>query len=223
MTDKIFDQKYDLILFDLDGTLVDSERGVKRCILHSLNKFGLSADESTLHAMIGPPFRQSMEMFFGITGDESEGFIKYYRSQYAIDGWCDCDVYDGVLEMLGAVREMGKKVALATSKPIEFAAKVVDKFGISEHLDFLGAATDDKTRDKKVDVIKYVLDSMNVKDTSRVLMIGDRLYDIEGARQLDIKTLCVLWGYGSQEEFDQYGADYVVSSPADVVEFLRSH
>jgi len=213
------DFKY--ILFDLDGTLINSEAGVLRCIKLALKEINQEdAPYSTLRKMIGPPFRQSMKEFFGVEGQEIENLIKKYRTQYDIDGWCDCKVYDGVMDMLKKLKESGKTIALATSKPERFTQKIMDHFGFLPYFDFIGASLGDGTRDRKSKVISHVFLSLGIKDIDKAVMVGDTKYDIYGAKEAGIKSVGILWGFGDRAELEEAGADYIANNPLDVLKLL---
>ena len=213
-------KKYDYILFDLDGTLTNSEGGIKRCInfaMTSLNREPLSDD--VLNSMIGPPFVVSMKRL-GMDDETIEKAIKFYRYQYDIDGWCDNKLYDGIVDMLAYLKERGYRLALATSKPMKFTLKIMDYFDLSRYFDFIGAADSDNKRGAKIDVIEYVFENMKISDRKKVIMLGDRLYDVEGAKLAKIDSGGVLWGFGSREELVQAGANYVFETPNEVKKFF---
>ena len=212
--------KYKYVLFDLDGTLTNSEGGIKRCINYAMKMIGkpLLSDE-VLNSMIGPPFVVSMKAI-GLTEDETAKAIAHYRSQYAVDGWNDNVVYDGIKEMLYSLQSKGLKLSLATSKPMRFAEKIMDYFDLSKYFVFLGAADTDNKRGSKIEVIEYVFENLKISDRSEVLMVGDRKYDVEGANLAGIDCAGVLWGFGDREELTNAGAKYIFDTPKDVTDFF---
>lgn len=209
---------YNTVLFDLDGTLTDSKPGILRCIKLALDEKGISYTQDILDKMVGPPFRISMKEFFGIEGEIVEELIKIYRAEYEVDGWKECSIYDGVTDLLKTLKSKGIRVALATSKPLKFTLLMMDGLDLSKYFDFIGGASSDSSKESKADVIRSVFDALNLKSGDSVLMVGDRLYDIVGAKECGIDCAAVAWGYGSFEEFEEYGADYVLRSPADVLQ-----
>ncbi len=213
-------KNYDYILFDLDGTLTDSKPGIVNCIKYALDRHGIAYTQAILDKMVGPPFRVSMKEFFGLELDQIEELITDYRSVYSTGGWRDCKVYDGVFDMLAALKNAGKHLAVATSKPIKFTSVMVEELGLKPYFDFVGGASSDASKEAKSDVINLALENLDVKDKSKVLMVGDRLYDIVGAKETGVDCMAVLWGYGDREEFEKYNAEYIVETPKDVVEFL---
>lgn len=214
------DKKYKYIFFDLDGTLTNSEGGIKRCInvaMAGLNRQPLS--DEVLNSMIGPPFVVSMKTL-GMDAQTIEKAIKLYRAQYAIDGWCDNKLYDGITDMVSFLKFSGYKLCLATSKPMHFAVKIMDYFGLSQYFDFIGASDTDNKRGSKIEVIEYVFENMKICNRDEVIMIGDRLYDVEGAKLARIDCGGVLWGFGSRAELENAGADYIFETPNDVKRFF---
>ena len=212
--------RYKVALFDLDGCITDSGPGIIRCIKETLDESGVKYNPEDLNKMIGPPFRESMRLYCGLEPEETEQFIIGYRAKYSDYGWQMFDIYEGVPELLKTLHESGVIVALATSKPERFAKMMIEKAGLTKYFDFIGGALSDKSRDKKKDVILYVLDELKIKDKSQVIMIGDRCYDIEGARECGLDTIAVLWGYGNLEEFKEHNAKYISEKPIDVASII---
>lgn len=213
-------KKYDYILFDLDGTLTDSKPGIVKCIRYALDQKGIPYTDAVLDKMVGPPFRVSMHDFLGLEMPEIEELIGLYRGQYQDGGWEDCKIYDGVEDMLSALQKAGKHLAVATSKPIKFTNLMIDGLNLRHYFYFVGGASSDSSRELKCDVIELSLNGLNVVDKSRALMVGDRLYDIVGAKTVGIDVAGVLYGYGNRDEFEEYGADYILDTPADVVKLV---
>ena len=212
--------QYEYVLFDLDGTLTNSEGGIKRCINYAMEKIGKSKlSDEVLNSMIGPPFVVSMKAI-GLTDEETTNAIAHYRSQYAIDGWNDNVVYDGIVQMLSALYSKGLKLSLATSKPMRFAEKIMDYFDMTKYFVFLGAADTDNKIGSKIEAIVYFFKTLEITDRSKVLMIGDRKYDVEGANLAGIDCGGVLWGFGDREELTNAGAKYIFEKPSDVIKFF---
>ncbi|MBR2334538.1 MAG: HAD-IA family hydrolase [Clostridia bacterium] len=214
--------KYKTILFDLDGTLIDSKPGILTSIRKTLDAFNIPYTEEIIDGMVGPPFRVSMKEMLGI-GDMSviEQLITFYRTHYKAGDWRDCKIYDGVVEMLTTLREKGYTLGLATSKPLQYTTIIMEELGLDKYFHYVGGATGDATSELKTDVINNVLMKLGVKDLDSVLMIGDRLYDIEGAKSSGVDSMGILWGYGDRAEHENCGADFILSTPSEVVEFLK--
>ena len=215
-------KKYTTVLFDLDGTLTDPGEGIANSVAYALNKYGINVDDKKeLYKFIGPPLYESFSSFYGFSEEKAREAITFYREYYKEKGINECKLYDGIKELLQGLKNAGYKISLATSKPEIFAHRVLDNYGIHSYFDFIGAATtDEKTRSTKEQVIEYVLASLNVTDTSKLVMIGDRLFDINGAKQFGIDSIGVTFGYGSYEELEKAGATYIVNTPEEIEKIL---
>lgn len=211
---------YDYILFDLDGTLTDSKPGIIECIAYALEKENVPYTNQILDKMVGPPFRVSMHDFLGLEMPEIEKLIGIYRGVYEEYGYKNCKVFEGVEQMLSALKNAGKVLGVATSKPIKFTQMIMRDFDLGKYFDYVAGASSDASKEAKSDVIQGALENLGVKDKSMVLMVGDRLYDIEGAHMQGIDCAAVLYGYGSKEEFEEYKAEYILAAPDDVVKLV---
>lgn len=207
--------KYNCYLFDLDGTLTDPGLGIKNSIRSALNKKGLPPlPEETLNRFIGPPLLDSFEKYCGATHEEAQLLQQYYREYFKEQGMFENSVYPGIPEMLAKLQEQGAKLYVATSKPEQFAKQIIEHFGLARYFTFVGGSTMDATRTKKEDVIDYVLKE-NSLDPANCLMVGDRCYDVEGARACGLDVAAVLFGYGDLEELKT--ADYLLKEPKELL------
>lgn len=212
---------YDFVLFDLDGTLTDPGLGITNSVMYALKKFGIEVrDRTTLYQFIGPPLRESFESFYGFSKEQSELATRYYREYFGVKGLYENEVYDGVPELLRQLKERGKPLILATSKPEAFAVEILKHFDLFRYFSFIAGATMDGARDKKADVIKYALKSCEISDPSSAVMVGDREYDVLGAKQAGLDSIGVLFGYGSEEELKKAGAAYLAERPADILNYI---
>lgn len=194
-------KSYRLILFDLDGTLTDPTSGLVSSFAYALDKMGVDyGTRESLTRFIGPPLKEEWIRTFGFSEEEGERALAFFREVFAERGWCDNRMFEGIPAMLDTLRAAGKKIALATSKPEEFAEKILKLFGIFDRFDFVGAATLDGSREKKSDVIEHVLAHFPDIPRDAAILVGDRKYDAEGARLAGIDSLGVLYGCGSREE-----------------------
>lgn len=206
---------YHVYLFDLDGTLTDPGPGIKNSIRYALSKKGLPAlSEEILNAFIGPPLLDSFAEHCGATPADAQLLLKYYREYFADRGMFENTVYPGIAEVLAALKERGAKLYVATSKPEPFAKQILAHFGLAPYFDFIGGSTMDETRTKKAEVIDYVLKE-NDLNANECLMVGDRYYDIEGARSCGLGAAAVLFGYGDFEELKS--ADYLLEKPEELL------
>ena len=145
----------------------------------------------------------------------------FYREYYKEKGIDECMLFDGIKELLQGLKKAGYILSLATSKPEIFAHRVLDNYDIHSYFDFIGAATtDEKTRSTKEQVIEYVLSSLNGTDRNKVLMIGDRYFDINGAKEFGLDSVGVTYGYGTYEELQNAGATYIVRTPKEIEKIL---
>ena len=210
--------KYKYCLFDLDGTLTDPGIGITDSVMYALKKFDIDVkDRSELYPFIGPPLDYSFKTYFGFTDEQAVLAIKYYREFFSTKGLYENEVYEGIPEMLEELKKRGVTVALATSKPYEFSVEILRHFGLSGYFDHVGAATMDGRISKKEDVISNLLGQLNYEDKASVLMVGDRYHDIEGAKANGLHSAGVLWGYGTEEELQKAGAEYLFAKPDDIL------
>ena len=211
---------FDTILFDLDGTIADSGMGVTNAVMYALKKYGIQvADRSELYSFIGPPLRESFMKKLNCSPEEAERAVVYYREYYADKGVLEDEIYPGIPELLQKLHESGKKVLLATSKPEVYAKKILEHFKLSQYFDVIAGATLDGSRDSKASVIRYCL-GLYKGDLGEAVILGDRMHDVCGAKETGIKSIGCLWGYGSREELEAYGADYIIESPEEAVEII---
>lgn len=214
---------YQYILFDLDGTLTNSELGITKSVQHALKKFGIEVEDRTvLRPFIGPPLGESFQVYYGLSKEESEQAIKYYRERFSVKGLYENEVYEGVEKMLQDLKESGKELILATSKPEKFTMLILEHFDLLKYFDFVAGATMDGSRGEKADVIRYALELSGIEDKSEVIMIGDRKFDILGAKENGLASMGVLYGFGDREELTEAGADYIVETAEDIVKILKS-
>ena len=192
----------DYIFFDLDGTLTDSQEGILNSLRYTLEFYGVEYSDERLKTFIGPPIVETFKKL---------GFLGENR------------VYDGIENLLKNLKNSGRHLAVATSKPEEYAIRIAEYFGIAKYFDCICGCNMDETRSDKAEVIEYALDScgLNTEDTERVLMVGDRYTDIEGAHKNSICAAAVLYGYGSRKEFEEFGADYIVETVSGLQDLIE--
>lgn len=204
---------FDTILFDLDGTIIESAPGVTRAFSHALSKYGINEDPKNLSKVIGPPLDRSFIDFFGFTPESAVEAIEHYREYYRARGIFECELYDGIPEMLDELSEHGAKILLATSKPTVFAVQIIEHFGLSHHFCHMVGSELDGRRTDKLEVVKTAITLADASAPS-TLMVGDRSFDIVGAHSAGISAAGVLWGYGSAAELSD--AEYLISTPTEL-------
>ena len=158
--------------------------------------------------------------FYGFDEEKALKAVEKYRERYITIGVYENALIDGVKDTLAILKEKGIRIFLATSKPQPLAEVILKHFGITEYFDFIGGADFNYNRDEKWQVIEYVFENSGIQDRENALMIGDRMHDIIGAKKTGLKCLCVLCGYGSREEFTEYGADYIVETIPDILNIV---
>ena len=213
--------KYQYCLFDLDGTLTDPGIGITNSVMYALDRFGIHvSDRSELYPFIGPPLTESFQKYFDFSEQQAKQAVEFYREYFRADGIYENTVYEGVHQLLESLQKAGVIIALATTKPEEFAVRILQHFDLDQYFRFIGAATMDGRISRKADVIAHLLEQMGIADRSSMLMVGDRDQDIVGAKANGLRSVGVLWGYGTQEELTGAGADHLAASPADILRIL---
>ena len=211
----------DYLFFDLDGTLTDPFRGISNSILHALDRMGREKPERAfLRRFIGPPLVPAFREYLGMTAEEAEEALGYYREYFSVTGLFENEVYPGIPEALRALRGSGFVLCVATSKPEPFARRILEHFSLAEHFAEICSATLDGVRGTKAQVLRELSDRLHAEEGSRFIMIGDRLHDAEGAREVGIETVGVLWGYGSREELTGAGCVLLAERPEELSELL---
>jgi len=208
---------YHTILFDLDGTLTDPGEGITNSVAYALEKWKIHVEDRTrLYPFIGPPLKDSFMDFYAFPEEKAEQAVAYYREYFRDRGIFENKVYEGVEDMLKTLKASGRKILLATSKPEEFAVRILEHFHLAAYFDFIGGASMDGTRVKKADVISYALKKGKVTDLSGAVMIGDRKHDVLGAAQAGLDAIGVLYGYGDEAELREAGAVYLAKRVEDI-------
>jgi phosphoglycolate phosphatase len=213
---------YEFILFDLDGTLTDSSEGITRSVAHALESMGISVpDLDALCKFIGPPLQESFKQFYGLSESESLTAIKLYREHHFNEGGLfENVVYDGIRELLERLKTQGKTLIVATSKPRPYAESILEHFGLSQYFDFISGSELDGSRVDKAEVIDHALKRCGISDISKAIMVGDRRFDVSGARSNGLNCIGVLYGFGSREELEAAGADYIVETVSELEDLL---
>lgn len=203
---------WETILFDLDGTLTDPAEGITKAVEVALNHYGITVeDRSTLNKFIGPPLDESFPEFYGFNEEQVREATRVFREYFGRQGWAENIPYPGIDKLLGDLKAAGKKLIIATSKPEEFAVRIMNHFDLAQYMDVIaGASTDNQEGAKKANVIRKALQRAGVEDLSSVVMVGDRRHDVAGGHEVGLKVIGVLYGYGDRAEHEAAGADYIV-------------
>ena len=206
------------ILFDLDGTLTDSGEGIINCAILALEHFQLPVpDRETLRVFVGPPLHETF-MRFGVPADKAAEAVAVYRSRYVPIGMFENAPYEGIRELLEALKSQSHKLYVATSKPEWMAQEILKKFELDSYFDLICGATMDTSRTEKSQVIAYLLEQAGGAENA--VMVGDTKFDVLGAAAHNIPTVGVAWGYGEVAEMEQAGAAAIVYTMEQLLEYL---
>ncbi|MBR6044040.1 MAG: HAD-IA family hydrolase [Ruminococcus sp.] len=205
------------VLFDLDGTLTDSAPGILGSMDYMLEKMGKTLpDGFDRSKLLGPPLSYSMKYLIGFDDEDAAEAIKLYRSRYGEIGLFENKPYDGIAEMLEALKGAGLRLAVATNKPEAFAVRILERYGLIGYFDTVCGSGLSGERDTKAEVVTEALARLGVTEPERAVMVGDRKYDAEGARQAGLECIGALWGYAGEGELEGSGAAALAASPAEL-------
>ena len=211
-----------LCLFDLDGTLIDPYEAMTKGMQFALVQNGIDMpDRDFLKCFIGPPVRDSLRDFLNISDPEKiEQIYSKYLDYFAEHGVYENTLYPGVVEMLAELKKAGLGLAIATSKRMLNAQAIAEYLKIDHYFDVIIGCETDGTRSRKSEVIEYVLEKIDPQRQCLAIMIGDRKYDIIGAKETGISSVGITWGYGSREELEKEQPTLVVDSMAELCDWL---
>ena len=208
---------YKYVLFDLDGTLTDPGEGITNSVMYALRQFGIvETEREKLFSFIGPPLQDSFMEKYGFSEEDAREATRRFRVYFREKGIFENVPYEGMTDCLRILRERGHVLIVATSKPDEFAKRILERFGFLPYFHYVFGASMDETRTRKDEVIAYALKEAGVEDASDCIMVGDRKHDILGARANGMDSVGVLFGYGSLEELEEAGATYIARSPEEL-------
>lgn len=210
--------RYDAVLFDVDGTLIHSRPGIENSFAYAFAEMGLDPAQIDLSRYLGPPLRWSFGQHFSDEADV-ERAVEIYRDRYARLGMHECSLFPGVRQLLERLRAAGVRLATATSKPKEVVLPILEEQDILRYFDLVGGASMDKSVDTKTAVIRQDLTDPNFS-TGRVLMVGDRRDDMQGAADCGLPAAAVLYGYGSREELEAWNPVYLAPDCAALADFI---
>ena len=217
---------YQYIIFDLDGTLIKSEEGLYDSITYALEKSGVHpGDRKDMKRMIGPVLWESFQKFYNMSAEEADRANAYFVEAYDKEGLYNVSVYEGVEEMLGTLRNAGRILLVVTAKPRDMAEIVLNHTGIDQYFQaVIGPARGNKKTDKG-SLLKEALSFLAKTGTyhfqkEQAVMVGDRMFDMQGAVETGIRSIGVLYGYGDRQELIDAGATLLADTPAVVVKCI---
>lgn len=205
---------FSYILFDLDGTLSDPKQGICGSVQYALKSFGIEEpDIDRLEPFIGPPLRDSFMKYYGFTPEQAEEAVAKYRERFSVTGKYENTLYPGIAPLLHDLVRAGAKLAIASSKPTIYVEDILVHFGIRQYFDIVVGSELDGTRDRKEEVVDEALRQLDEKYGAKpceVVMVGDRCFDVEGAKAAGTRSVAVTYGYAQPGELEQAGADIIV-------------
>ena len=212
---------WDIIFFDVDGTISDSGPGITRCADYALRKMGRqSPGPEALRYFVGPPLTESFGVANGMNDADTQEAIRYFRERYAEKGIQEHEPYPGIPELIHALHDAGKRLQIASSKPRPYLGKILGSYGILDCFENVVGSEFDGRMAKKTEVLEEVLRRLDATgaDRSKIVMVGDRYYDVNGAHDHGLACIGVRYGYGPAEEFED--AEYAVDSVDELRELL---
>ncbi|MES1939705.1 HAD family hydrolase [Salinisphaera sp. T5B8] len=214
--------RHKVLLFDLDGTLTDPREGITRCVQYALSRQGVQVDDlARLECFIGPPLKQSFIEFYGFDAVQAQAAVDDYRVRFGRSGMYENRLYQGIVELLAALKGSGRQLFVATSKPWFYARQIVQHFGLDSYFCSVYGSELDGTRTEKHALIAHILREEKIA-AGDALMIGDRSFDLMGARHNGVANAAVGYGYGSRAELEAEAPDYYFPTLADMQRTLLS-
>ncbi len=210
-------KNYNYYLFDFDGTLCDTTEGIFNSIIYSLDCYGIKeTDIEKLRFFVGPPLFESYKTIYNVSDEDAQWLIDKYRERYRIKAAEESKIYEGIPEMLERLKKDGKKIAVASSKPIHFVEEISKHHDIYKYYDFVSAEDFKNNHSSKKDLIHACLDFFGNPPKEEIIMVGDRCYDIDGAKAVGLDSAGAVYGFGTAEELTQSGATYLLNAPEEL-------
>lgn len=211
-----------VVLFDLDGTLIDSSEGIFKSVLYALEHYGIhETDMGSLRRFIGPPLYESFMRFYDFPEEQAREAVDVFRERYNVKGFLECKLYDGVKEALVSLKEAGYALGVATSKPEETARKILSNKGVYDLFDEIAGATMDGRIETKQEVLTEWFRRKSEYTPDASLLVGDTAFDVTGANAFGMKSIGVSFGFGSLDEMQKAGAVAICDSMAEVVDVVK--
>lgn len=212
---------FDAVLFDFDGTVADTGPGIFNGVYYTLRHMKIEPPpEEKLRYFIGPPLHDSFQSLFGFDAQTADEAVKKYREYYREKGMFELTFYDGMEELLARLRESGIKTGIASAKPDIFLNEIIAHYRVEGLFDTVAGSDINYIHSDKAEIISTAIEGLGGVEKSRVLMAGDRKFDIAGAKTAGVKSCGVLYGYGSREELEEAGAEYLVKTPGEIFEIV---
>ena len=211
-------KEYNYYLFDFDGTLCDTTEGIFKSIIYSLDCYGIKENDlKKLHYFVGPPLFESYKTIYNVSDEDANWLISKYRERYKLKAAEESALYEGIPKLLATLKEKGKKIAIASSKPKVFVEEISKYHNIDIFYDFISAEDFKNNHSSKKDLINACIKFFGNPPKEEIIMIGDRFYDIDGAKAAGIDSAGAVYGFGTEEELTKAGATYILSTPNDLL------
>ena len=217
-------ENFDLILFDLDGTITDSGEGITKSVQYALSKLGIEEpDLENLRKFIGPPLIDSFEKYYGFSREEAIRAREIFNERYQPIGWMENRPYDGIEEVLKALKENGKMLGIATSKPADTAERVLTYFGLREYFPVFCASPLNGIGGEKAGRIQAAIEDAKALgcEAKNVIMVGDTKFDVLGAHECHIPCVGVTWGFAVEGELEACDTEFVVDTMDELLNVLK--
>lgn len=211
---------FEHIIFDLDGTLTDPGVGITRSIQYALGKFNKTEKTEVLYRFIGPPLRETFCSFFGFSLEQAEDAVAYYREYFSERGIFENEVYSGIPELLSDLQINKKKIYLATTKPLVYAERILRHFSLYEYFTAVSGSNLDGSNGAKNELIAGLIRNYHISDPVSAVMVGDRRYDIEGAKANGISSIGAGYGYGEPGELYESSPDFIAETVPELRKIL---
>jgi len=210
------------VLFDLDGTLIDSSEGIIKSVLHALNHYGIEEhDVDGLRKFIGPPLWESFAKYYDFPKDKAVEAVQVFRERYNVKGLFECSLYPGVRECLEELSNKGYRIGIASSKPEETCKRILDYHGVLGYFDNVSGASMDGKVETKEQVLEQLFSRWPDVDKDQMVLVGDTLFDVQGANSFSLRCIAVSFGFGSAEEMVKEGAVAICDDMAELPGIIK--
>ena len=214
-------KKYDVIIFDLDGTLSNSGEGITKSVQYALGKLNIQEDLENLKHFVGPPMKEEMMRSYHFTEEQAMEAVRLYRERYTPIGIYETSLYVGTKELLEDLKQSGKIIAMATSKPQAMAEEVLKYLKIENYFDFVMGADMVGGKQSKAEVLNALFEILPTKEKAKMLMVGDTIFDVQGAKDVNVDCIGVSYGYGDRNEMIESGAIAVVDTAMELLQYIH--
>ena len=208
----------------MDGTIGDTKEGIFNCTRYGFEKLGVEIDDSyeSLIRVIGPPLVWAYQEYFGVSKEDAEKVTAYYRERYSEKGIFEMNLYDGIEDVLKKLVDAGMILAVVSAKPEDYIDRIMKHFGIDKYFSYNSSASKKDTDSSKVRLINRAIEHFGIEDLSQVVMVGDRKYDLDGASDVGVDGIGVIYGFGSLEELSNCENVFIAKTPHEIYDYIIS-